>query len=258
MSVQKVALVTAGASGIGRAIARRLLSDGVAVHICDFNQEAIDECIGEMPTLTATCCDLSDSKEVEKLFQAFSALHKRLDILVNNVGIAGPTAKVDQIEVADWDKTIAVDLSASFYVTRLATPMLRESRGTIVNISSNAALFGFPLRSPYTAAKWALIGLTKTWAMELGPDGISVNAICPGSVKGDRIDGVIERDAAERGLEPKKIRDVYLRQSSLRIFVDAEDIAQTVKFLTSKAGRSISGQALAVDGHTEGLSNWLD
>jgi NAD(P)-dependent dehydrogenase (short-subunit alcohol dehydrogenase family) len=130
--------------------------------------------------------------------------------------------------------------------------------GCIVNISSNAGLHGFPLRSPYTASKWAIIGLTKTWAMELGPWNVRVNAICPGSVSGPRIDRVIERDAAERGLEAQHIRDVYARQASMRTFVDAEDVAAMVGFLASDAGARVSGQAIAVDGHTEGLSNWLD
>jgi NAD(P)-dependent dehydrogenase (short-subunit alcohol dehydrogenase family) len=137
--------------------------------------------------------------------------------------------------------------------------MLRaRGGGSIVCIASTAALFGFPLRSPYATCKWALIGLVKTLAMELGPEHIRVNAICPGSVSGPRIDGVIERDAASRGLQPQQIRDIYLRQTSMRTFVDAEDVAEMAFFLASAAGARISGQAIAVDGHTEGLSNWLD
>lgn len=258
MNQDRVALVTAGASGLGKAIAETLAADGVRVHVCDINQAAIDECLAANPGMTGSCGDASQVADVDALFADFEGYYDRLDILVNNVGIAGPTAPVDEIDPADWDRTIAVDLNAAFYVTRLATPKLRETRGVIVNMSSNAGLFGFPLRSPYTASKWALLGLTKTWAMELGPDGISVNAICPGSVQGERIDGVIERDAAERGMAAQDIRDVYLRQSSLRLFVTAQDIADTVKFLCTPAGRNISGQALGVDGHTEGLSNWLD
>jgi NAD(P)-dependent dehydrogenase (short-subunit alcohol dehydrogenase family) len=119
-------------------------------------------------------------------------------------------------------------------------------------------LFGFPLRSPYAACKWAIVGFVKTLAMELGPEKIRVNAICPGSVSGPRIDGVIERDAASRGMEPQAIRDIYLRQTSMRTFVDAEDVAEMAHFLASSAGAKISGQPIAVDGHTEGLSNWLD
>ena len=111
---------------------------------------------------------------------------------------------------------------------------------------------------PYVAAKWAMVGLTKTWAMELGPFKIRVNAICPGSVSGPRIDAVIERDAAERGMSTAEIRDVYQRQSSMRRFTDAEDVANMAVFLASPLGAGVSGQALGVDGHTESLSNWLD
>lgn len=257
MSNKRVALVTAGASGIGRAIAERFLADGVSVHICDLDLAALEACSGELPGITSTCCDVSDAAQVDRLFADLKELYDRLDILVNNVGIAGPTKPVEDILPADWDRTIAVDLSSAFYVTRLAAPLLKESRGSIVNMASNAALFGFPLRSPYTAAKWALIGLTKTWAMELGPQGVNVNALCPGSVNGSRIEAVIDRDAEERGVSPDEIRDVYQRQSSMRVFVDAGDIAQTVHFLCSPAGHHISGQALGIDGHTEGLSNWL-
>jgi NAD(P)-dependent dehydrogenase (short-subunit alcohol dehydrogenase family) len=126
--------------------------------------------------------------------------------------------------------------------------------GSIINMASSAGLHGCPLRSPYVASKWALIGLTKTWAMELGPAGIRVNAICPGSVAGPRIDGVIERDAARRGTSNEHIRESYQRQSSLRRFVDASEIASLAIFLASEAGAGISGQAMSVDGHTESLS----
>jgi len=144
-------------------------------------------------------------------------------------------------------------------MTRLAVPLLKTAGGgSIINIASTAGLFGVPLRSPYAASKWGKVGLTKTWAMELGPDNIRVNAVCPGCVSGPRIDAVIERDAAKRNVPTQQIRDVYLRQSSMRTFVSADEIAKAVLFLTSDAGAKISGQAIAIDGHTETLSNWLD
>ncbi len=258
MSEKRVALVTAGATGIGKAIAERLQLDGVRVHVCDLDKAALDECMLANPGFTGSFCDVSDSAQVESMFKEFSGYYDRLDILVNNVGIAGPTAAIEDIQPQDWDRTIAVDLNSAFYVTRLATPLLKASRGCIVNMASNAALHGFPLRSPYTAAKWGLVGLTKTTAMELGPYGVSVNALCPGSVVGSRIESVIEQDASERSADPAEIREIYLRQSSMRVFVEAEEIAETVFFLCSAGGKKISGQALGIDGHTEGLSNWLD
>lgn len=255
----QVVLVTAGASGIGRCIAETFLAHDCLVHICDLNSAAVDAFLELHPKATASLVDVSDPQQVDILFSDFRAHYGHLDILVNNAGVAGPTAPVEDIDVGDWDRTVAVDLSGQFYVTRLAVPLLkRAGRGSIINISSNAALFGFPLRSPYTASKWAMIGLTKTWAMELGPSNIRVNALCPGSVNGERIDQVIVREAQQRGVPRERLRDVYSRQSSMRLFVDAQDVANMALFLSSQLGATISGQAIGIDGHTEGLSNWLN
>lgn len=254
-----MALVTAGASGIGRCIAATLLAHNCKVHICDINPEAIDLFIKEHPGATATLADVSDPGQVQSVFDDLAVYCDHIDILVNSAGIAGPTALVEEIAIDDWDHTIAVDLNGQFYVTRLAVPLLKKAGGgSIINISSNAALFGFPMRSPYTASKWAMIGLSKTWAMELGPSNIRVNALCPGSVNGPRIEQVIEREAEERGVAPDQLRDVYTRQSSMRMFVDAQDVADMTLFLCSQMGAKISGQAIGIDGHTEGLSNWLN
>ncbi|MCS5594889.1 MAG: SDR family oxidoreductase [Porticoccaceae bacterium] len=256
--LSRIVLVTAGGSGIGLAIAKHFAAKGCRVHICDIAQQAIDDLKSELPDITATCADVSQVTQVDKVFDDLQRLYGGLDILVNNVGIAGPTAAVEDIRVEDWETTINIDLNSIFYVTRKAVPLLKKSKGNMINMSSNAGLFGCPLRSPYAAAKWAIIGLTKTWAMELGPYGVRVNAICPGSVNGPRIDRVIDLDAKTRGVSPQSIRDVYLRQNSLRVFVEAENIAETIDFLCSKAAQHITGQAIPIDGHTEGLSNWLD
>jgi NAD(P)-dependent dehydrogenase (short-subunit alcohol dehydrogenase family) len=259
MNKNKAVLITGGASGIGLVIARRMLADGYDVHVCDASPDAVSSLEKSDPQIGATVADIADVDAVANLFREIQLQYGGLDVLVNNAGIAGPTAAIEAIDPVEWERTIAVDLNGHFYCTRLAVPMLKKSAGgSIINIASNAAFFGFPLRAPYTACKWATIGLTKTLAMELGPFRIRVNAICPGSVSGPRIDGVIERDAAERGMTPEQIREVYLRQSSMRIFVSAEDVANLAAFLASDAGASISGQALGLDGHTEGLTNWLD
>lgn len=254
-----VALITAGASGIGAVMARAFLDAGYAVHVCDRDGSALERFLADTPGATGTLADVSDPEAVAALFDAFRDEHDGLDVLVNNAGIAGPTARVEETSVEDWDHTIAVDLNSAFYVTRLAVPLLRRrGGGAIINMSSNAGLFGFPYRLPYTASKWALIGVTKTLAMELGPEQIRVNALCPGSVNGDRIDGVISRDAAQQGVAVEEIRRLYARQSSLRTFVDPEDIAAMAVFLASSAGARISGQAIAIDGHTESLANTSD
>ena len=252
-------LISGAASGIGRSIAEVFLGDGASVHICDSSAEMIAGFIAANPSATATHADVSSITDVDRVFDEFKQHYGTLDTLINNAGIAGPVANVDEVEPADWDRCVAVDLSSAFYMTRLAVPLLRAAGGgSIVNVASTAGLFGVPMRSPYAASKWGLIGLTKTWAMELGPDKIRVNAVCPGCVSGPRIEAVIERDAERRGVPAQEIRDVYLRQSSLRTFVSPEEIAATVLFLASGKAAQISGQALAIDGHTETLSNWLD
>lgn len=253
----QVVLITAGAAGIGRCIAETYLTHGCKVHICDISTENIEQFLEANPTATATLADISNTDDVDRLFEEFDKLYSCLNIVINNAGIAGPTAKVHDITIDEWDQSIDVNLNGTFYVTRKAVPRLKKSDGgSLINLASNAGLFGCPLRSPYVASKWAIIGLTKTWAMELGPENIRVNALCPGSVSGPRIDNVINKDAAERDVSPKSIRDIYLRQSSMRLFVDAQDVANTALFLSSDLGATISGQAIGVDGHTEGLSNW--
>lgn len=251
---QKNILITGAASGIGRRTAERFLENGAAVHICDVSQESVDEFLAANPAATASITDVGDRASVDQLFADLPFDH--LDVLVNNAGIAGPSAPVDQHDEDGWDQCIQVNLSGTFYVTKRAIPLLRKSdAGSIVNIASTAALFGYPLRSSYTATKWAMIGLMKTWAMELGPEGIRVNAICPTSVEGPRIDGVIEREAQARGITVDEVRENYLKQSSMRTFIKADDVADIVMFLSSDGAKKISGQTISVDGHTESLSN---
>jgi NAD(P)-dependent dehydrogenase (short-subunit alcohol dehydrogenase family) len=255
----RTVLISGGASGIGRRIAESFLQAGDDVHVCDESQAMIDEFVGMHPDASATLADIRNPADVGRVFDQLHSRGSGLDVLINNAGISGPIARVDDVAPDDWDHCIAVNLNGTFYMTRRAIPMLRDSAGgSIVNIASTAGLFGVPLRSPYAASKWAMIGLTKTWAMELGPDNIRVNAVCPGCVSGPRIEAVIEKDALQRKVPIDIVRDVYLRQSSMRTFVSADEIAQTVLFLTSDAAAKVSGQAIAIDGHTETLSNWLD
>ena len=252
-------LISGAASGIGRRIAEAFIGQGANIHICDSSAEMIAEFGAANPTATATQADVSNVADVDRVFADLKQHYGALNTLINNAGIAGPTATVDNVEPTDWDQCIAVDLSSAFYMTRRAVPLLKSAGGgSIVNVASTAGLMGVPMRSPYAASKWGLIGLTKTWAMELGPDKIRVNAVCPGCVSGPRIEGVIDRDAKKRDVSPEEIRNVYLRQSSMRSFVSPEEIADTILFLASNKASHISGQVLAIDGHTETLANWLD
>ena len=259
MSGKRVILISGAAAGIGRCIAERFIELGDTVHVCDASADAVDKFLAANPAASATVTDVSKPQEVDQLYAKLREQHGCLDVLVNNAGIAGPVGPVEKLDDAGWDDCLQVNLSGSFYMTKRAVPLLRISgQATIINVSSTAGLMGCPNRSPYVATKWAQIGLTKTWAMELGPEGIRVNAVCPTSVDGPRIDRVIEGEAGERGLSDDEIRRVYERQTSMRSFATADEVADTVLFLASDQAKRISGQALAVDGHTEGFLNWLD
>lgn len=258
MAEQDVVLISGGAAGIGRTIAGAFLGTGAAVHVFDASATHIDEFLAGFPSATATQADVSNPDDVDSVFAELQNHYGRLSVLVNNAGVAGPNAPVEDTPIDAWAECINIDLNGFFYVTRRAVPLLKEHPGSsIINIASTAALHGYPLRSAYAASKWAQVGLTKTWAMELGPHGIRVNAISPGSVEGTRIDAVIERDAKAHGLTAEEVRDVYLRQTSMRTFVSADDVASMAVFLASDGATRVSGQVIAVDGYTEGLSNWL-
>ncbi|MFQ5958610.1 MAG: SDR family oxidoreductase [Alphaproteobacteria bacterium] len=250
---EKRVIVTAAAAGIGRAIARGFLDAGARVHVCDIDAEAL--AAFQAPGLGGTHADVADEAAVDRLFDDALDHLGGLDVLVNNAGIAGPTGEVETLNPEEWRRTIAVNLDGQFYCLRRAVPLLKQAGGgAIVNLSSAAGIFGFPLRAPYAASKWAVVGLTKTLAMELGPFGIRVNAICPGPVKGERIDRIIAAAAEATGESIEEARESMTRRISMRTFVTAQDIANMVLFICSDAGAKVSGQALAVDGHTESLS----
>jgi NAD(P)-dependent dehydrogenase (short-subunit alcohol dehydrogenase family) len=258
MSDSRVVLISGAASGIGRRMAERFLEQDDIVHVCDSSKENVDAFLTANATATATIADVGVISDVDRVFSELIEHHGRLDILVNNAGVAGPAGPVEELDPAGWDQCVQVNLSGTFYMTRLAIPLLRKSPGaSIINIASTAALMGCPHRSPYVATKWAQIGLTETWAMELGPEGIRVNAVCPTSVEGQRIERVIAHEAEQRGLSTDEIREVYLRQTSMRSFASPDEVADTVLYLASEQASRISGQAIAVDGHTEGFLNWL-
>ena len=252
----KRVLITAGGAGIGRAMAGAFHAADARVHICDVDAEALADAQAALPGLGTSMTDVADPAAIDKLFDDALAHLGGLDFMVNNAGIAGPTAAVEDCDLEGWRRTLAVNLDATFYCSRRAIPALKAAGGGgIVNMSSSAGLFGYALRSPYVAAKWAIIGFTKTLAMELGPHNIRANAICPGPVSGPRMDRVIAAQAEARGVPEQEVRDTYTRNVSLRRFVAPEDIANAAVFLCSPAGAMISGQAFPVDGHTESLSD---
>ena len=249
------ALVTAGASGIGLATARAFAREGARVLICDVDRNALHSVAASDPGLAQMECDVADPAAVSRLFDFVATEFGGLDALVNNAGIAGPTGACEEISLADWERTLAVDLTGQFLCAQRAIPLLKASgNASIANLSSAAGRFGFPLRTPYAAAKWGVIGFTKSLSIELGAFGIRVNAICPGSVAGARIDAVFANRAKARGVTLEVVREEALSRVSLRRLVSADDIANAIVFLASPCGDNISGHALPIDADTQALA----
>jgi NAD(P)-dependent dehydrogenase (short-subunit alcohol dehydrogenase family) len=243
-------LVTAGASGIGAAIASAFIETNAEIHICDIDDTALAAFQARFPSCQVTHADVANEDEVASMFAAQQARFDGLDVLINCAGIAGPTAGVDKISEQDWTRTIDVNLNGQYRCLHHAVPMLRTSNAAnIICISSIAGRMGIPWRTPYVATKWAIVGVAKSLAIELGPDNIRVNAILPGIVKGPRMDGVISARAKLEGIAEKAMREEYLKSISLGRMVTADDVALMCLFLCSRAGRNVTGQAISVDGN---------
>lgn len=252
----KCVIVTGGCNGIGRAIAELFAREGARVHVCDIDEARVAKMNQPEQRLRATRADVSCEADVDLFFdEALRYFQGSLDAVINNAGVSGPTGPIESMSLRSWKDTFEVNLHSAFLCLRRAVPVMKKAKGgSIVNISSTAGQMGYPLRTPYAAAKWGLIGLTKSLAMELGPSGIRVNAVCPGSIEGPRMDRVISQEAEALGIDPSKVRAGYVRQCSMRTFINSEDIAEAVMFLCSDKAARISGQALSVDGHNETLA----
>ena len=247
-------LITAGASGIGLAIALALHSQGARVAICDVDGSALEAAAATMKGCLAYHADVADARAMDAVFSELMREFGQLDTLVNNAGIAGPTAQIEDISEAEWRACLDVCLTGQYMASSRAVPLLKAAGGgSIVNMSSAAGKHGYAYRTPYSAAKFGVIGLTQSLAKELGPHNIRVNAILPGFVEGPRMDDVIARKAEVAGLSDHAMQDKYLAAVSLRRMVSAGDVANTVCFLVSDAGANLSGQSLAVDGNVEYL-----
>jgi len=247
-------LVTAGASGIGLATARAFAAEGARVLVCDVDRNALAAMATDDAAIATVEADVSKPADVARLFGEVDARLGGLDTLVNNAGIAGPTAACEDVKLEDWQRTLDVNLTGMFLCAQQAIPRLKQSaNGSMVNLSSAAGRFGFALRSPYSASKWGVIGFSKSLSIELGGAGVRVNAICPGAVAGDRIDRVIAGKAKVRDVPFDVVRDEFLGKTSLKRFVSADDIANAIVFLSSKVGANIDGHALPIDGDVQSL-----
>jgi NAD(P)-dependent dehydrogenase (short-subunit alcohol dehydrogenase family) len=254
MGLGRKVLLTAGASGIGRHIAEAFLATGDDVYTCDIDADALKKAAAGLPGLKTSVCDIGDRAQIESMIADAARQLGGIDILVNNAGIAGPTAPVQDIAPEDWDRVLRVDLTGTFLVTRYAIPhLIRSTQGVIIIMSSSAGRFGYPNRSPYAAAKWGLIGLMKTLAMELGPHGIRANAILPGAVDGDRIQRVFEGRASASGKSLEEVKAISMVNRSIKRMVDPKDVAALAVYLASDAAKMISGQSFAIDGDAQQL-----
>jgi len=247
-------VITAGGAGIGRAIADALIANGARVIVSDVDRAALEDFRAAHPGQSATFADAASDEDMERLFGEAQAALGGLDILVNNAGIAGPTGGVHEISPAEWRRTIDVCLTGQFLGAHFGVPMLKQAGGgAIINLSSAAGRFGYAWRTPYSSAKWGVIGFTQSLAKELGPANIRVNAILPGIVAGPRMTRVIAARAAQTGVSYAEMEKTYLERVSMRRMVTAQDCAGTVLWLVSAAGANISGQSLGVDANVESL-----
>jgi NAD(P)-dependent dehydrogenase (short-subunit alcohol dehydrogenase family) len=245
-------VITGGASGIGRTIAERFAALGDRVAICDASADHIADVQAQMPEALSALADVTYECQMQAFFDQVTAAYGGLDVLVSNAGIGGPAGSIETLNLNDWRRCLSVNLDGAFLACGWAAELMRAQKsGLILLMSSTSGLYGVPNRAPYVAAKWGLVGLAKTLAMELGPAGVRVNAICPGAVEGARMDQVLAMESDFTGRSAAQIEAQYSQGVSLRRFVSPEDIADMAVFLASDAARQITGQAMAVDGHTE-------
>ena len=249
MSQSRRVVVTAGGGGIGLIIAQAFAALGDRVHVCDVDADAVARATRDHPAITGTVCDIADRAAVERFVADAVDTLGGIDVLVNNAGIAGPTAPVEDLDPDAWDTVLAVNLTGPFTVTRLAIPHLRRSAaGVVIMMSSVGGRFGYANRSTYAVTKRALIALAETLALELGGDGIRVNTIAPGAVAGPRMDGVLRARAAATGRELDAVRADALGIQSIGRFADPHDVAALAVFLAGEHATTITGQTLAIDG----------
>ncbi|MCR9112336.1 MAG: SDR family oxidoreductase [Rhodobacteraceae bacterium] len=253
MSTQRV-VITGGGSGIGLTFARRFAEQGARVAVCDASPEAIAQVMAEYPDMLARTADVTDEGQMTAFLDEVEQAFGGADVVCSNAGTGGPAGRIEDLSYDDWAACVGVNLFGAFLTCRWAARVMRaQESGLILLTTSTSGLHGVPNRSPYVAAKWGIVGLMKTLAMELGPAGVRVNAIAPGAVEGARMERVVAMEAAASGLNQDEVRQIYVKGTSLRTWVSADDLADMALFLASPGASKVSGQVMAVDGHTESM-----
>jgi NAD(P)-dependent dehydrogenase (short-subunit alcohol dehydrogenase family) len=247
-------VITGGASGIGRRLAERFAARGDRVAVCDADDTAVARMRVDHPMMIAHQADVTDEVQMAAFLGHVEAVWGGTDVLCANAGTGGPAGLIEDLDYADWQACVGVNLFGAFLACCWAARVMRaQGSGLILITTSTSGLHGVPYRTPYVAAKWGLVGLTKSLAMELGPAGVRVNAIAPGAVEGARMERVVEMEARASGRTEDEVRALYARGTSLRTWVTADDLADMALFLASPAASKVTGQILAVDGHTESM-----
>ena len=245
-------LITGGADSVGRVMAERFSARGDRVHICDVRADALAATLAANPGMRGTLADVGDPAALSRVVAESISWLGEISVLVNNVGIGGPRALIEEITLDDWDRTLAVNVTAMFHAMKLVVPgMKRRGGGAIVNFSTGSTRTRLPSRTAYVVSKYAVEGLTLNAARELGPHNIRVNAILPGMIDNARMQGIIVAKSRETGLAAAEIEAGYLRYISMRTKTQPADIAEMVLFLASPAGRIVTGELISVSGNME-------
>ena len=245
-------LVTAGATGIGLAIARAFLATGARVHVCDIDSEAIEAAIGQEEGLTGSVADVGSPDQIRQLGKLVRADLGGVDTIVNNAGIGGPRAPVEAVTDADWDAVLRVNVSAMFYIVREFVPDLKAQRsGCILNVSTTSVRTALPDRTPYVVSKAAVEGLTKNLARELGPFNIRCNTLVPGSIENERGRVLMRAKAERENISYEEALAQRLNFISMRSRIDPAEVGDAAVFLASDRARHITGQQLSVCGNVE-------
>ncbi len=243
-------VITGAAAGIGFTIAKAFDEAGARICVCDIDPAAVAAARAASPSIEAVVANVADRDSVDRFIDTAADALGGIDVLVNNAGIAGPTGAIEELAPEDWDRTTSTNLNSQYYVLRRAVPILKRSpSASIIAMSSVAGRLGYPYRTPYASTKWAIVGLVKSLAAELGGDNVRVNAVLPGLVTGPRIDRVIDARAKALGIGYDDMKAEYLKKISLGRMVTEDDVAAMTLFLCSPAARNITGQAISVDGN---------